>query len=64
MLIVGIAWGTCSGKTTVVKKLLNEFPDGEVAVIPQDAYYRNNSHIPAEEREKINFDHSILQWRI
>jgi uridine kinase len=58
MLIVGIAGGTGSGKTTVVNKLLNMFPNGgEVIVIPQDAYYRDNGHISPEERQKINFDH-------
>ena len=57
MLIVGIAGGTGSGKTTVVNQLLNVFPNGEVIVIPQDAYYRDNGHIPLEERQKINFDH-------
>ena len=57
MLIVGIAGGTGSGKTTVVNKLIKEFRDGEVIVIPQDAYYKDNSHIPPEERQHINFDH-------
>ena len=57
MLIVGIAGGTGSGKTTVVNKLVKEFRDGEVIVIPQDAYYKDNGHIPPEERQKINFDH-------
>lgn len=57
MLIVGIAGGTGSGKTTVVNKLLREFPNGEVVVIPQDAYYKDNAHIPPGERQKINFDH-------
>jgi uridine kinase len=57
MLIVGIAGGTGSGKTTVVKKVMERFPNEEVTVIPQDAYYRDNSHIPLEERQKINFDH-------
>jgi len=57
MLIVGIAGGTGSGKTTVVNKLLREFPNGEVIVIPQDAYYKDNGHISPEERQKINFDH-------
>lgn len=57
MLIVGIAGGTGSGKTTVVNKLKKEFPNGEIVVIPQDAYYRDNSHIPPEDRQKINFDH-------
>ncbi len=57
MLIVGIAGGTGSGKTTVVNKLLGAFPNGEVIVIPQDAYYKDNSQISLEERQKINFDH-------
>jgi uridine kinase len=57
MLIVGIAGGTGSGKTTVVKKVMDRFPNEEVIVIPQDAYYRDNGQIPLEERQKINFDH-------
>jgi len=57
MLIVGIAGGTGSGKTTVVKKLMDIFPNGEIIVIPQDAYYRDNIGIPLEERQLINFDH-------
>jgi uridine kinase len=57
MLIVGIAGGTGSGKTTVVGKITGAFPNGEVIVIPQDSYYRDSSAIPPEERQKINFDH-------
>jgi uridine kinase len=57
MLIVGIAGGTGSGKTTVVKKVIERLPNDEVIVIPQDAYYRDNGHISLEERQKINFDH-------
>jgi uridine kinase len=57
MLIVGIAGGTGSGKTTVVKKVMERFPNEEVIVIPQDAYYKDNGHISLEERQKINFDH-------
>ncbi|HLN21427.1 MAG TPA: uridine kinase [Bacteroidales bacterium] len=57
MLIVGIAGGTGSGKTTVVNKVSKVFPNGEVVVIPQDAYYKDNSSISLEERQKINFDH-------
>lgn len=57
MLIVGIAGGTGSGKTTVVKKVVQVFPDKDVIVIPQDSYYRDNSGISLEERQKINFDH-------
>ena len=57
MLIVGIAGGTGCGKTTVVNKLMKEFPNGEVIVIPQDSYYKDNRQISLEERQKINFDH-------
>jgi len=57
MLIVGIAGGTGSGKTTVVRKLIEMLPPGEVVVLPQDSYYKDNSQLPIEERQKINFDH-------
>lgn len=57
MLIVGIAGGTGSGKTTVVKKVIESLPCDEVIVIPQDSYYRDNRQISLEKRQKINFDH-------
>lgn len=57
MLIVGIAGGTGSGKTTVVNQILNELPKGEVTVISQDSYYKKTSDLTYEERTKINFDH-------
>ncbi|MBA4411102.1 MAG: uridine kinase [Bacteroidota bacterium] len=57
MLVIGIAGGTGSGKTTVVKKIIEKLPAGEVAVISQDSYYRDNSHLPMDERQKINYDH-------
>jgi uridine kinase len=57
MLIVGIAGGTGSGKTTVVRKIMDVLPRGAVIIMPQDSYYKDNSHIPLEERQKINFDH-------
>ncbi len=63
MLIVGIAGGTGSGKTTVVRKLIDMLPQGEVVILPQDSYYRDNSHIPVEERQNINFDHpDSVEW--
>ena len=65
MIIIGIAGGTGSGKTTVVNKLINSFPAGEVAVIPQDSYYKDSSHIPPEERSKINFDEpDAIEWSL
>src|SRR5512139_1581338 len=57
MLIVGIAGGTGCGKTTAVRKVMEAFPNNEVVMISQDSYYRDNSAIPPEERQKINFDH-------
>jgi uridine kinase len=57
MLIVGIAGGTGSGKTTVVKKIIESLPENEVSVLYQDSYYKDNNHIPIEDRKKINFDH-------
>ena len=57
MLILGIAGGTGSGKTTVVKQILNELPDEEVTVISQDSYYKKNDHLSYKERCNINFDH-------
>lgn len=57
MLIIGIAGGTGSGKTTVVKKIIAHFPQSEVVILPQDAYYKDNSNMPLEERLEINFDH-------
>lgn len=65
MLIIGIAGGTGSGKTTVVNKIIDSFPAGEVAVLPQDSYYKDSSHIPAEERQKINFDEpGAIEWTL
>jgi uridine kinase len=57
MLIIGIAGGTGSGKTTVVNEIIGRLHKGDVAVIPQDAYYRDNSSLPLEQRQQINFDH-------
>ncbi|WP_456422073.1 uridine kinase [Lutibacter sp.] len=57
MLIIGIAGGTGSGKTTVVNQILNELPNDEVCVISQDSYYNATTNLSYEERTKINFDH-------
>ena len=56
MLIIGIAGGSGSGKTTVVKALTEQLKE-KVVVIPQDSYYKDSSHLPMEERQKVNFDH-------
>ncbi len=57
MLVIGIAGGTGSGKTTVVNQILNELPVDEVCVISQDSYYKSTDNLSYEERIKINFDH-------
>lgn len=63
MLIIGIAGGTGSGKTTVVRKIVDTLPPNTVAVIPQDSYYNDQSDLPLEVRKKTNFDHSdAFEW--
>lgn len=57
MLIIGIAGGTGSGKTTVVHQIMNELPETEVGIISQDSYYKQNIGMSYEERSNINFDH-------
>jgi len=57
MLILGIAGGTGSGKTTVVNQIINELPDEHVTVISQDSYYKKTDDLSYDERTKINFDH-------
>ncbi|MCD7901246.1 MAG: uridine kinase [Bacteroides sp.] len=65
MLIIGIAGGTGSGKTTVVRKIVESLPMGEVVLLPQDSYYKDSSHVPVEERQNINFDHpDAFDWRL
>lgn len=65
MYIIGIAGGTASGKTTVVKEIVNSLPAGEVVVIPQDSYYKDSSHVPVEKRQFINFDHpDAFDWEL
>ncbi len=57
MLIIGIAGGTGSGKTTVVHQIMNELPETEVGIISQDHYYKQTNDLSLDERTKINFDH-------
>lgn len=56
MLVIGIAGGSGSGKTTVVNAITEKLKE-RVVVIPQDSYYKDSSHLPMEERQRINFDH-------
>lgn len=57
ILVIGIAGGTGSGKTTVVNRIIERLADKDVTILSQDAYYRDNSDLPLEERQKMNFDH-------
>ncbi len=56
MLIIGIAGGSGSGKTTVVKAITEQLRE-KVVVIPQDSYYKDSSHLSDEEKKEMNFDH-------
>lgn len=65
MYIIGIAGGTGSGKTTVVKKIVEALPEGHVALIPQDSYYNDTTELTSEQRSKINFDHpDAFDWEL
>lgn len=55
--MVGIAGGSGSGKTTVVRRIMERLPENGVVVLPQDAYYKDNSGLDLEARQEINFDH-------
>ena len=64
MLVIGIAGGSGSGKTTVVRAITEQL-QGRVVVIPQDSYYKDSSHVPVEERKNINFDHpDAIDWKL
>jgi uridine kinase len=56
-IIIGVAGGTGSGKTTVALEILERVGAKHVAYIPHDAYYRDHSHLPVEERSQVNYDH-------
>ncbi|MBD8040272.1 uridine kinase [Phocaeicola sp. Sa1CVN1] len=65
MIIIGIAGGTGSGKTTVVKSIVDSLPANEVALLPLDSYYKDSSRVPVEERQNINFDHpDAFDWEL
>ena len=58
-LIIGIAGGSCSGKTSVTHAIYDVFKDHSVAVIEQDYYYKDQSHLTFEERLLTNYDHPL-----
>ena len=63
--IIGIAGGTGSGKTTVVKNIVDALPPHYVAVVPLDSYYNDTSEMTEEERHAINFDHpDAFDWKL
>lgn len=65
MLLIGIAGGSGSGKTTVVRKLVEALPGDSVSVLSQDAYYWDNGHLSPEEKKEINFDHpDAIEWEL
>ena len=66
MLIIGIAGGSGSGKTTVVREIARRMsPHEHVTVIPQDAYYKDQGHLSMEERQALNFDHpDSIDWEL
>lgn len=64
-MIIGIAGGTGSGKTTVVRRIIESLPEGSVAVVSQDSYYKDSSHLPWEERRAQNFDEPrAFDWEL
>lgn len=63
MYLIGIAGGSGSGKTTLVESILSRIPKDEIAILPQDAYYKDNSYMPMEERHNVNYDHpDSIEW--
>lgn len=56
-IVIGIAGGSCSGKTTVTQTIKHTFHNQSVVVIEQDYYYKDQSHLTFEERLKTNYDH-------
>lgn len=58
-ILIGICGGTGSGKSTVAKAIFESLPEKNIAMIEQDAYYKDQSHLPMEERVKTNYDHPL-----
>lgn len=58
-VVIGVAGGSGSGKTSVTRSICNRFSDKTILVIEQDYYYKDQSHLPFEERLKTNYDHPL-----
>jgi uridine kinase len=56
-LIIGIGGGSGSGKTTIAQSIVEAIGHDDVALIQHDAYYRDQTHLPLEQRAKVNYDH-------
>ena len=56
-IVIGVAGGTGSGKTTVANQILQRVGAEHIAYIPHDAYYRDHSHLPSPRRAQVNYDH-------
>ncbi len=65
MLVIGIAGGSGSGKTTVVKAIAENLKGEKVVIIPQDSYYKDSSDLTDEEKRHHNFDHpDAIDWEL
>lgn len=63
MFVIGIAGGSGSGKTTLVNAILEKVPYDKIALLAQDSYYKDSSHLPMEQRRALNFDHpDSIEW--
>jgi len=56
-IVIGVAGGSGSGKTTIINSIIDELIDYDIVTIQHDSYYKDNRHLPFYEREKINYDH-------
>ena len=66
MIVIGIAGGTGSGKTTVVRKIIEQLPANQVSIIPQDSYYKRAPEgVALSELRKMNYDHpDAFDWKL
>jgi uridine kinase len=56
-LVLGIAGGSGSGKSTIAKSIIELLPNGQSVLLQQDHYYKSQAHVPAEDRHRVNYDH-------
>src|SRR4051812_12847584 len=58
-IVIGVAGGSGSGKTSVTKSIYEKFKGHSIMILEQDYYYKDQSHLPFEERLKTNYDHPL-----